>query len=454
MVEEKQALRRVMGGIFLFAMAAGSIIGPWLVMMQWWISLSGPSIAFAFVITGLLCIPIGLVYGELTSMLPHVGGPFVFIHNAFGKQASFWGAWSLMLAYSTVIAFQLYAIGGLISYLWWPEMPHWALVIIAIALCLILYAMNSRALSLSATAQFIMFLVLVVIGFGTMIAFVTHSTFTTAHWTPFFRTGGSGFLTATALMVTMYFGFELIPQFAEESKYPVKKLWIPLIGSIVFCIVFYAGLCIVNSGMLPFDELLKMEMTSATLLKTHYGVGAQYAMAIATLLACFTCLNGFWLGSVRLLYSMGKARILPRWFDRLNQYDVPNTANLAILLIVFVFIAISGTRWLELLFTLMACGVAICYIISCMAHIRLRNKHPEWQRPWKAPGGKVMGVFAVICGAVMLFYTFKYFDLTLWVMFAIYFIGIGGPVWLFLRYEQNKYPDEYQINVPTGTVED
>jgi APA family basic amino acid/polyamine antiporter len=385
-------------------------------------------------------------------MLPHVGGPFVFIYNAFGKEAAFWGAWSLMLAYSTVIAFQLYAIGGLISYLWWPEMPHYALVIICVILCLALYFMNSRALSLSATAQFVMFIVLVVIGVGTMIAFVTNPTFSTNNWTPFFQTGGSGFFTATALMVTMYFGFELIPQFAEESKYPVAKLWIPLVGSIIFCIFFYAGLCIVNSGMLPFDELQKMEMTSATLLKLHYGVGAQYAMAIATLLACFTCLNGFWLGSVRLMYSMGKSRILPRWFDGLNKYDVPTHANLAILLIVFVFIAISGTRWLESLFTLMAIGVAICYTVSCMSYVRLRNIHPEWQRPWSAPGGKAMGVIAVLCGAVMVFYTFKYFDLTLWVMFVIYFIGLGVPVWAYLRYERRKYPDHYVINVPTGTV--
>jgi amino acid transporter len=452
MVEEEKSLRRVMGGMSMFAMAAGSIIGPWLVMMQWWVSLSGPSIALAFVLTGLLCIPIGLVYGELTSMLPHVGGPFVFIHNAFGKEAAFWGAWSLMLAYATVIAFQLYAIGGLISYLWWPEMPHIALVIICVALCLALYFMNSRALSLSATAQFVMFIVLVVIGFGTMILFITHPTFSTDNMTPFFQTGSSGFLTATALMVTMYFGFELVPQFAEESKYPVKKLWIPLIGSILFCIVFYAGLCIVNSGMLPFSELVDMEMTSATLLKIHFGVGAQYAMAIATLFACFTCLNGFWLGSVRLMYSMGKSRILPRWFDGLNEYDVPSKANLAILLIVFVFIVISGTRWLESLFTLMAIGVAICYIVSCLSFIRLRNKHPEWQRPWKAPGGIAMGVIAVICGLVMAYYTFKFFDSTLWTLFVIYFVVLGGPVWAFLRHERKKSPDQYVINVPTGKV--
>ena len=453
MVEETKSLRRVMGGMAMFAMAAGSIIGPWLVMMQWWISLSGPSIALAFVITGLLCIPIGLVYGEMTSMLPNVGGPFVFIYNAFGKEAAFWGAWSLMLAYSTVIAFQLYAIGGLISYLWWPEMPHTALVVICIVLCLILFFMNSKALSLSSNAQIVMFFVLVIIGVGTMIAFITHPSFSTDNWTPFFTTGTGGFLTATALMVTMYFGFELVPQFAEESKYPVKKLWIPLIGSIIFCILFYSGLCIVNSGMLPFDALSKMEMTSASLLKTHFGVAAQYAMAIATLLACFTCLNGFWLGSIRLMYSMGEARILPRWFGGLNESDVPSNANVAILLIVFVFIAISGTRWLESLFTLMAIGVSICYAFSSAAHIKLRNKHPEWKRPWKAPGGVGMGVLAVICSLVMAYYTFKYFDVTLWVLFVIYFIGLGGPVWLYLRHRRKQSPDVYVINVPTGTVE-
>ncbi|WP_457551120.1 APC family permease [Desulfobacula sp.] len=452
MNEEKQ-LRKVMGGMSMFAMAAGSIIGPWLVMMQWWVSLSGPSIALAFVLTGLLCIPIGLVYGEMTSMLPNVGGPFVFIYNAFGKEAAFWGAWSLMLAYSTVIAFQLYAIGGLISYLWWPEMPHSALVIICVALCLFFYFMNSRALSLSANAQIIMFFVLVIIGVSTIIAFIMHPTFSTDNMTPFFQTGRSGFLTATALMVTMYFGFELIPQFAEESKYPVKKLWIPLVGSIIFCILFYSGLCIVNSGMLPFAELQNMEMTSATLLKINYGVGAQYAMAIATLLACLTCLNGFWLGSIRLLYSMGKSRILPRWFSGLNQFDVPSHSNLAILIIVFVFIAISGTRWLESLFTLMAIGVSICYALSCLSFIQLRNKHPEWKRPWVTPGGKIMGFLAVLCSVVMAYYTFKFFDSTLWMLFVIYFFVLGGPVWLYLRHRRKQSPELYVIKVPTGTVE-
>jgi APA family basic amino acid/polyamine antiporter len=218
--------------------------------------------------------------------------------------------------------------------------------------------------------------------------------------------------------------------------------------------VFYAGLCIANAGMLPFDELMKMEMTSASLLKLHFGVGAQYAMAIATLLACLTCLNGFWLGSIRLMYSMGKGRILPRWFEKLNDADVPSHSNFAILIIVIVFIAISGTRWLESLFTLMAIGVSIAYLLSSMAFIQLRNKHPEWKRPWMAPGGKLMGYLAVLCSAVMGYYTFKYFDLTLWALFGIYFVVLGGPVWLYLRHRRKQSPEVYVINVPAGMVEE
>jgi len=64
-----------------------------------------------------------------------------------------------------------------------------------------------------------------------------------------------------------------------------------------------------------------------------------------------------------------------------------------------------------------------------------------------------MGVLAVICSLVMAYYTFKYFDLTLWIMFLIYFVGLGGPVWGYLRYRRKQSPDLYVINVPTGTVE-
>ncbi|HUL39359.1 MAG TPA: amino acid permease, partial [Methanomassiliicoccales archaeon] len=96
---EEPTLKGKMGWWYLFAMATASIIGPWVVMSQFWYSVSGPSIALCFVIVGLICIPIGMVYGELSAMFPKVGGSFVFVKRGFGVEPSYWVTWALLLSY-------------------------------------------------------------------------------------------------------------------------------------------------------------------------------------------------------------------------------------------------------------------------------------------------------------------------------------------------------------------
>ena len=250
-------------------------------------------------------------------------------------------------------------------------------------------------------------------------------------------------------MVTMYFGFEIIPQFAEESKYPVKNHWKLIVGSIIFCMVFYGSICLANSGMGPFSEISATEMVSATIAGDLYGTWAQYAIAIANFMALATCLNGFWLAGSRLLYSMGKARVLPKQFDSLNKNKVPSLANWVILALTLFFIALSGTDWLPYIFTLMAIGVGITYTVSSLSFLKLRRDHPTWNRPWKVPGGNVTGVIAVCSGLLITYWTFKYFDTTLWELFILYYC-LGALVWLFLRFERNRYPDVYQENIPHG----
>ena len=78
-------LKRTIGPFRLFVLGTASIVGPWLVMTNWWISLTGSSIALAFFVLGLMCIPIGLIYGELTAMFPEAGGSSVYIKKALKK---------------------------------------------------------------------------------------------------------------------------------------------------------------------------------------------------------------------------------------------------------------------------------------------------------------------------------------------------------------------------------
>ena len=72
--------------------------------------------------------------------------------------------------------------------------------------------------------------------------------------------------------------------------------------------VFYSGLVIVDSGMAPWKEITGYAMVDATIAEQSFGRWFQYIIMIAALMAILTTLNGFWLASSRILYSMGKSR--------------------------------------------------------------------------------------------------------------------------------------------------
>jgi amino acid transporter len=440
-------LKRSMGPVYLFAMAAATIIGPWLVMTNWWISLTGASIALAFLIVGLMCIPIGLVYGELTGMFPQVGGSYVYTEKAFGKEASYWSSWALMLSYTAVLAFQLMALMDIIRFLWWPDMTIEMMMLIASGVAIGNFVLNTRQVNIGAGVQFVLFLTLAIVGFGYSVLFFTNPNFSTGNWEPIFQTGTNGFLTATALMVTMLFGFEVIPQFAEEANYPAKKHWKLMTGAILFAVAFYGIICLAEAGMGPFSEIVGTPMLGAQLALDNYGSWLMYLIALANVAALLTCLIGFWMGGSRMLLAMGRDKILPKTFASINKNGVPKTANLVILIIVLMFILLSGTAWLASLFTLMAIGVGITYSAVALAHVKFKVKNPDMERPYKVPLGIYMGIIALICGLLITYFTVAYFTKEVWILFVVYF-GIVGAIRLLLG--RKKAEDEDVPKAPSN----
>jgi basic amino acid/polyamine antiporter, APA family len=436
---------------YLLAMAVGAMIGPWVVMMQWWLQLSGPSMSVAFALLGVLCIPIALVYGEMTAMLPVTGGPFQYTHTAFGKHVAFWSTWMLLLAYLSVLGFLIMCVIQIVQYLWWPGMSQTQLVIFGIIVAFVVWLLATRSIEFSSRAQFFMTIVMVLVAAAVVLTFVFSSRFSTANWHPFFPTGRSGFFTATALMVTMYFGFELVPQFVQECNYPARKFWKIIVGSLLFTIVFYSILPLVDSGMAPWDKITGYLMVDANIAGQTFGRWFEYIIMVAALLAILTTLNGFWLASSRILYSMGKARILPKWFDNLNDKNVPTHAALVILGVCIFFMVASGTNWLAALLALMSVGLGIAYFMSSLAFIELRRKHPDWARPFKLPVGYLLGVLAVLVSFGIFYYSAKYLTRLMWEVFVVYCV-LGAVIWIIMLVQASREPDEYNVPAVQGVL--
>jgi APA family basic amino acid/polyamine antiporter len=444
---EEPSLKGKLGWWYLFAMATASIIGPWVVMSQFWYSVSGPSIALAFVVVGIICIPIGMVYGELSAMFPKVGGSFVFVKRGFGVEASYWVTWALLLSYLALMAYMLSSLATIIQIMWIPDLTGETIMIVSCLMAILVFGLTWRKVDLSATLQFYMFVFTIIVGFGYLILFVFSPSFDpSTNWNPFFAFGTAGFLQGVGLMITMYFGFELIPQFAEECDYPHAKHWKVMVWSVVAAMALYTTISLVETAMAPLDELLAMPNFIAGVLSEQlYGLWLEYLVVFANIATLIGCIIGFWLGASRVLFAMGREGIMPQIFYKVNKHHQPYIGNIVILLVTLFFIIycyLAGTNWVVALYTLMAIGVAIAYASTSAAYVRLKYTMKDRPRPWKAPGGVVMGVAATVAGIFITYEVFSFFYSDVWILFISYFV-IGFVIRLYLLWDSRKHPEQF-----------
>lgn len=447
-------------------------MGPWLILTSQWIGYTGVSVTLAFLLCGLLCIPIALCYGELAGLFKNRGGSYEYVRTAYNREAGYWVSWTTMFTYIVLICFQIICVTMLIQYIMGEDFAKLVVIGIAVALMILMTVLNTRNLSVATTLQVGMFFVLVASGVIAMVLFFMNGAFSIDNVGPFFQYGmmgyndiigmDAGFLLAIAALVTMFFGFELIPQFAGETDYPMKKYWKLMIGGIVFVIAFDAMICLAEIGMMsPDPGMSSFEyisslyaengMVSAFLAKIYVSPWLHYLVVLANFCAMGCCLIGFWMGASRILHSMGSSGSLPRTFSKANKHGMPSVGNYFVLMMVFilVMIALSGPAWINATFSLMALGVGFTYFGVSMAFLKIRKDHPDTVRPWKAPGGKATGFIAAASSlfmVLMMIYTVINAavngDPTMAVM-ALVFFGIIGIIRYFMMKDMSANPDRY-----------
>ncbi|MDR3282281.1 MAG: APC family permease [Candidatus Methanoplasma sp.] len=457
-------------------MGTSSIMGPWLILTSQWIGYTGVSVSLAFLLCGILCIPIALCYGELASMFKTRGGSYEYVRAAYNREAGYWVSWTTMFTYIVLICFQIICVTMLIQYIAGEDFAKIVVIGIAVSLMILMTVLNTRNLSVATTLQVVMFFVLVAAGVVTMICFVGSSVFGLENIGPFFQNGimgrndiigmDAGFVLAVAALVTMFFGFELIPQFAGEANYPANKHWKLMLGGIVFVIAFDALICFAEIGMRSIDSSMTSfeyisslyagnGMVSAVFAEAYVGPWLQYAVVVANFCAMGCGLIGFWMGASRILHSMGSSGSLPKMFGKANKHGMPSTGNYFVLAMVFVLvmIALSGPAWINATFSLMALGVGFTYFGVSMAFLKMKKAKPRAARPWKAPGGNAVGYIAAgasLFMILMMVYTVVSSaasgDYTMAAMSLVFF-GIIGVIRYLMKRDMACNPDRYVEDV-------
>ncbi|MGI6256492.1 MAG: APC family permease [Anaerovoracaceae bacterium] len=437
MFEKRSRLTRVLGRTDIIALGFGTMVGwSWVVLTATWLTSAGfLGTITAFLVGALLILGVGLTYGELTAAFPLSGGEFVYAYRAGGRFFSWLVGWTMTLAYLGVAAWEAIAVSTAINYiiplpsawhLWdiagYPVYFSWALVgILGAALVMVLNLFGTRPViifQVMATAAVMAMSIMLLLG---GITFGGAENIGPSFTTP------SGLFVVLLIIPSMLIGFDVIPQSAEEMNISPRNIGKMLIVCIIISVIWYLMVIIGVATGAPAEVRMSGELPVADVMAYLYGNdGFGTALIIVGILGIFTSWNGFFMGASRLIFAMGRARMLPQVFGRTGKrYQTPWAAILAIGSVCMIT-PLFGANALIWLVNISAICSLFTYCCVTLSFILLRKKEPDLHRPIKIRGGMGFGILVMI--AVVLYfalyiviaaggndYTFEAIAIVIWV---------------------------------------
>jgi APA family basic amino acid/polyamine antiporter len=412
---QRPQLQKGIGKSGMFSLAFGAMIGVgWVTAMGSWLSNAGPLGAIiAFVLGGLLMVSIGLCYAEITSALPLSGGEVAYAYKAYGTSKAFIVGWFLVFGYLSVSAFEAVSISKVISYLI-PSIDYWELysingspiylshIALSAFFVILISAINYTGVKNSARFQVGLTVLFISLTFIFVIAGMVMGDF--SNLTPLFSSNNSGSIAAGVAMVLVtvpfwFVGFDTIPQAAEEANDTISHKTIGLLipVSIVAAVGFYILLIMSTSIAAPWNEIINDKLPTAK----AFGMATESPFLVKLILVTaivglLTSWNGFFLAGSRVLFAMGRGKIVaPVLGKSHSKFQTPYIAVLFSGVVTFLA-SLMGPGAMMAFVNVGSLCIVIAFFGVSSSFLTLRKKFPNLARPFKAPGGKLLGYIGLI----------------------------------------------------------
>ncbi|KAG8653721.1 hypothetical protein MANES_05G053300v8 [Manihot esculenta] len=296
---------------------------------------AGPGVTISFILAGVSCIFNALCYAELASRFPAVvGGAYLYAYSAFNEITAFLVFGQLMLDYhigaaSIARSLASYVVTILELFpLFRDHIPSWighggqeflggtlsinilAPILLALLTVILCWGVGESSMLNSLMTVTKVVIVIIVIFVGAFEVDVSN-------WSPFAPKGAKAILTGATVVFFAYVGFDAVANSAEEAKRPQRDLPLGIIGSLLICIVLYIGVCLVITGMVPYNLLGE----DAPLAEAFKSKGLKYVSVLISIGAVAglttTLLVGLYVQS-RLYLGLGRDGLLPSIFAKVH----------------------------------------------------------------------------------------------------------------------------------------
>ena len=419
---DNSKFKKVMSTTDILVVAFGAMIGwGWVVSSGRWIQNAGAiGTLIGFIIGGIMIYFVGMTYAELTPAIPKVGGEHVFSHKAFGPTGSFICTWALILSYIGVVCFEAVSLPTIIQYIF-PSFAQGYMysvagsdvyatgVILASVVTIGIIVINILGIKAASILQTVLTVAIATVGIILVVASAINGSADNLEGQIIIGEGIGSFKNILSVAVVapfFLFGFDVIPQVAEEINIPLKKMARVLLLSIVCAVAFYGLVVFAVGYALNSDGIAKaMEgsglVTASAMEKVFNSTVMAKVLIIGGLCGVVTSWNSFLIGGSRAIFSMAESKMIPGRFSKLHpKHKTPINALLLIGLLSLAapFFGRTMLVWISDAASF-ACCLAYCMV--SMSFLILRKKEPELHRPFKVKHYKFVGITASLLSGLM-----------------------------------------------------
>jgi APA family basic amino acid/polyamine antiporter len=481
--KDPRGLPKVLGPLEALCVIVGSVIGSGIFIVPAKIANQLPSmvgIGLVWILGGLFTLAGALTLAELSAMMPHAGGPYVYLREAYGRLPAFLFGWTELLVIragsmaTLAAAFAIYFAQLFPAPSWLgPELWKMSAAVMAIA---VVAAINVLGTKFGSSVQ-VVGTALKVGALGSMIALpfvlgrASSTNFAPVMPKAFDGSMFRGIMIAMVAVLWAYDGWVNSTELAEEVRDPGRNMPRALIMGALLLIVIYVTMSFCYHLVLPIEEVeaASTEKGSGTVVAAEYCralLGPRGVTAIALVVMCstFISLNGNALSGPRAYFAMARDGLFPQSLCTIHpRYQTPANAVLAqsvwgIVLSVAATVMIlappppegstlpapllgawktlNKTPLYDVLYEYVIFGGTLFYTMGAASVFVLRRSRPDWPRPYRTWGYPITPLLYI--AAAFLLMGHMLIEAPVGSLSGLALIVLGLPVYLVFVRKRRK----------------
>lgn len=413
-------LQKTLGTFQLWGIAVGLVIsGEYFGWSYGWASAG----TLGFTVTALFIAAMYTAFifsfTELTTSIPHAGGPFAYSKRAFGPLGGYLAGAATLIEFVFAPPAIALAIGAYLNVQFPQVEPKTA----AVCAYLVFMSLNILGVQIAATFELLVTLLAIfelLVFMGVVAPGFSVANFVKGGWSghdAFTLAAIPGMFAAIPFAIWFFLAIEGVAMAAEEARDPQRSVPIAYIAGIATLVLLALGVMVFAGGAGDWTKLANINDPLPQAMKLIVGEhsGWLHMLVWLGLFGLIASFHGIILGYSRQIYALAREAYLPSYFAKIHpRFKTPHRAILAggVVGIAAIYsdqlITLGGQTLTANIVTLSVFGAITMYIISMLALFKLRRDEPAMARPFRAPCypffPAVALVGALVCMATMIYY--------------------------------------------------